>query len=102
MPRREFVDYTPSSWEKTWYSARDQFINNDLAMCELFAKEGDKAEKWISAMAFSATGVQFIKAVQIHRKKDRLRMFKIGCLAILSSLRLRRSISSRAEGPDCQ
>lgn len=49
-PRREFVKYLPSKWEKSWYDGRAQFAGYDLAVCEVFEKEGSNAEKWISAV----------------------------------------------------
>jgi hypothetical protein len=50
LPRREFVKYLPSKWEKAWYDGRAQFASYDLAVCEVFEKEGSNAEKWISSV----------------------------------------------------
>lgn len=50
LPKREFVKYLPSKWEKSWYDGRAQFVGYDLVVCEVFQQEGDNADKWISAI----------------------------------------------------
>jgi hypothetical protein len=51
IPRRKFINYIPSSWEKTWYENRAQFAAEDLAVCEALKRDRGKAEKWVSALA---------------------------------------------------
>jgi hypothetical protein len=50
LPALSFTRYVPSKWENEWYAMRDDFANNDTAVCAAFQKYKAQAMKWLDTI----------------------------------------------------